>query len=735
MIKILAIDDNNDNLVVLHALLSATFPDVIYTTASSGREGIEKARSEEPDLVLLDLVMPGMDGFETCRILKEDARLQRVPVIILTAESTDSSSRIRSLQLGADSFLSKPVVEAELIAVVTTMIRVKQSEDVVLREKLLLEHTVAERTKALQEQLEELRQADRELKKLYADQEMTKQATLNLMEDLRSEIDQRKRSEETLKESQKKFMELSILFRSISDNMTDMLWAKDLGKRFIFANKAVCDKLLVAQDTNEPVGKGDMFFVNRQRSLHPDNPVWHTFGELCIDSDQVVMDSGKPGQFDEYGNIQGKFIFLDVRKAPLYDVNGNLIGTVGSAQDITNEREISRQLAQSEQQMSTLVSNLPGMVYRCLDGYSGKMLFVSDGCYSVTGYRREEFIDHRTVLFNDLVLEEYRETVLQKWQEVLTRGELYEGEYPIRTATGEVKWVWERCRGIYSDEGDILYLEGYIEDISARRTAEEALKKLNNELEQRVLERTVQLETSNQYLEASNKELEAFSYSVSHDLRAPLRAIDGFTRILYEDYLPLFDSEGKRVCSVIQENAIRMGQLIDDLLALSRLNRADMHLTLINMENLAKIVYQEISTDEDKRRTEFKITHVHAAYGDQILVRQVMVNLISNAIKFSSQRDLSEITFSSYIQQDMIVYSLSDNGAGFDMKYADKLFGAFQRLHSVKEFDGTGIGLAIVQRIIHRHGGKVWAAGEVDKGASFSFSLPLKIEKKIEFQK
>ncbi|MCX6266940.1 MAG: response regulator [Bacteroidetes bacterium] len=653
MIKILAIDNNNDNLVVLHALIANTFPDVVYSFAQSGMEGIEKARSAAPDLIFLDLVMPEMDGFETCRVLKEDQNLQRIPVIILTAERADTSSRIRALQLGADSFLSKPVVEAELIAVVSTMIRVKQSEDLILREKQMLEETVAERTKTLQLQLEELKKKEQELKKSYSDLETTKLATFNLMEDLKAEVDQRKRSEETLQESQKKFMELSIMFRSISDNMTDMLWAKDLEKKFIFANKSVCDNLLIAKDTEEPVGKGDMFFAKRQREAHPENPEWHTFGELCIDSDQIILDSGVPGQFDEYGNVQGNFLFLDVRKSPLYDINGNMIGTVGSAQDCTSEREMSNQLAQSEQQLSTLVSNLPGMVYRCRDGYEGEMLFVSDGCLTVTGFAREDFIDRRTISFNHIILEDYREKKYSKWHEVLAQGEMYEGEYPIKTASGEIKWVWERSRGIYNNKGEVLYIEGYIEDISARRAAEEVIKKMNDELEHRVLERTVQLE-------ASNRELEAFSYSVSHDLRAPLRAIDGFTRILFEDYLSLFDEEGKRICSVIQENAVRMGQLIDDLLSLSRLNRTDMHLTRINVDNLAKTVYHEIASEEEKQRTNFISDNVHDALGDHVLVRQVLVNLIGNAIKFSSHREHAEISLTSEKQYGMVVFCIRD---------------------------------------------------------------------------
>jgi PAS domain S-box-containing protein len=721
MIKILAIDDNNDNLVVLRAMLTISFPDVLFSAACSGKEGIEKAGSERPDLILLDLVMPGMDGFETCKILKGNKELNRIPIVILTAEKTDAASRIRALELGADSFLSKPVVEAELIAVVTTMIRVKQSEDTVRREKELLEQTVAERTKALQLQVEELKRTDQELKKSYAELETTKLASLNMMEDLKEEVDQRKRSEEILKESQQKFRDLSILFRSISDNMTDMLWAKDLSRKYIFANKAICDNLLIAQDTEEPIGKDDLFFATRQRDLHPDNPVYHTFGELCMDSDEVVQNSKKSEKFDEFGNVKGKFVFLDVRKSPLYDLNGNMIGIVGSAQDVTNEREMSKQLAQSELQMSTLVGNLPGMVYRCLNERDWTMLFVSDGCLTVTGYTREDFVDNRMVLYNSLILEEYREPVWQKWQEVLAIGEMYDDEYRIRTASGEIKWVWERGRGIYSEQGDVLYLEGYIVDISDRKAAEDVILRMNDELELRVLERTSQLQEA-------NKELEAFSYSVSHDLRAPLRAIDGFTRILFEDYQPKLDEEGKRVCSVIQDNAIKMGQLIDDLLALSRLNRSDLHLTMINMEHLVRMVFNETTSTEDKQRINFTTSAKHPAMGDNVLLRQVVVNLLGNAVKFSSQRKTAEISFTSEINQEMAVYCISDNGAGFDMKYSDKLFGAFQRLHSVKEFEGTGIGLAIVQRIVHRHGGKVWAEGEVDKGASFYFSLPLKPE-------
>ncbi len=251
----------------------------------------------------------------------------------------------------------------------------------------------------------------------------------------------------------------------------------------------------------------------------------------------------------------------------------------------------------------------------------------------------------------------------------------------------------------------------------ARAVAE--IKALNHELEQRVAERTAELE-------AANKELEAFSYSVSHDLRTPLRAIDGFSNILLEDYRDKLDDEGKRLLNVVRNNTSRMGQLIDDILQFSRTGRTEITLAEIDMEKMAHTVFEELHPTVAADKLQLEIEHLPPARGDSAMMHQVFVNLLSNAIKFSRNREPARIKVGSSIEGGDAVYYVQDNGAGFDMQYAGKLFGVFQRLHGVTEFEGTGIGLAIVKRIITRHGGRVWAEGKINEGATIYFALPTK---------
>ena len=243
------------------------------------------------------------------------------------------------------------------------------------------------------------------------------------------------------------------------------------------------------------------------------------------------------------------------------------------------------------------------------------------------------------------------------------------------------------------------------------------LAKHHEHLEELVESRTAKLLVA-------NKELEAFAYSVSHDLRAPLRAVDGFTRILMEEYVEKLDAEGKRLGVVIQENTERMSELIDDILNLSRLGRTAMRFSEIDMKKLVNTIYHEATSPEDRERIEFNVSNLPGAVGDPTMMRQVWMNLIYNAIKFSTHREQAVISVTCREEEDKLIYCIKDNGAGFDMRYKDKLFGLFQRLHRESEFKGTGVGLAIVQRIIHRHDGKVWGVGEVDKCAMFYFSLP-----------
>jgi light-regulated signal transduction histidine kinase (bacteriophytochrome) len=233
-------------------------------------------------------------------------------------------------------------------------------------------------------------------------------------------------------------------------------------------------------------------------------------------------------------------------------------------------------------------------------------------------------------------------------------------------------------------------------------------------------------------LEATNKELESFSYSVSHDLRAPLRALNGFSRMIEEDYASILDDEAKRLLGNIQYNAKKMSTLIDDLLAFSKLGRKEVQKSKINTDALVKNVLEEINTSTSYHAA-IKINSLPAADADYALLHQVWINLISNAIKYSSKKEKPEVIIGSTETENEIVFFVKDNGAGFNMKYAEKLFGIFQRLHKPTEFEGTGIGLAIVQRIITKHGGRIWAEAEINKGATFYFTLPKKTNKIFDY--
>jgi light-regulated signal transduction histidine kinase (bacteriophytochrome) len=322
-------------------------------------------------------------------------------------------------------------------------------------------------------------------------------------------------------------------------------------------------------------------------------------------------------------------------------------------------------------------------------------------------------------------------------------------DYPlsIRNSSGQVIDVLYNASLYKNDAGEVQGIFAAARDVTALRRAEKELKVAHDELELRVEERTDELKRANnaleleiherkeveklialrtKLLEVTNKELESFSYSVSHDLRAPLRAIDGYSRMILRDQRDHLNDDAKRKFDLIRSNTQMMGKLIDDLLAFSRLGRLEINMTRLDMEGLVNDIWMELQIINPDRRIDFKVDKVPASKGDRTLIKQVYSNLLSNAVKYTKNRDKARIETGGYKRENENVYYVKDNGVGFDMDYYDKLFGVFQRLHSADEYEGTGVGLAIVQRIIHRHGGSVWAEGQVEEGAAFYFTLPIK---------
>ena len=350
-----------------------------------------------------------------------------------------------------------------------------------------------------------------------------------------------------------------------------------------------------------------------------------------------------------------------------------------------------------------------------VDSATGRFLRINQRYGEMVGYSHEELL---ALDFQSLTHAEDLPEDLANMDR-LRAGEIREFTMEKRylRKDGSTAWVSLTVSPMWAPGERPTTHIAVVQDVTARRRAQEEIRLLNEALEERVVRRTAELE-------ASNRELEAFSYSVSHDLRAPLRAVEGFSAMVVNRYAGSLDGEGRRLLGVVRKNAQRMDLLIEDLLAFSRMGRKEMRVGRLDMAALARAAFEEVVDAEGRGRVTFRVGNLPDAAGDPALIRQVWINLLSNAVKFSSRGERAVVEVDGALEGDRAAYFVRDDGVGFDMAHAEKLFGVFQRLHGMTEFEGTGVGLALVQRIVQRHGGRVWATGKVGQGATFSFELP-----------
>jgi len=500
---------------------------------------------------------------------------------------------------------------------------------------------------------------------------------------------ERKLADETLRLSEKRY-------RTFIDSTSDYVFLKDDQFKHLVANLAYCKSYNKTE--KDILGCTDF-------DLMPED-----FASTCeITDKQVIAINGMVISEERWDDKT-----FEACKFPVEYQKGK-IGVGGFVRDITERKRAEKALIFAHNELENLHNNLGEAIFS-IDTVKNEMTQVSFAHEDIFGYPVKDFFMN-SQLWYECILEEDK-PIFDAGFPFLMSGQKVQHEIRIVRADGQIRWIEAKLSPTLDDNGKLAHIDGFASDITERKQVQEEIKMLNAELEERVSDRTIELQ-------ATIKEMETFSYSVSHDLRAPLRAIDGFTRILVEDYEQKLDAEGKRLCSMIRDNTHRMGQLIDDLLTFSRLSRVSLNISKFEMNTLIRSVYNEITLPETRQRIDFQLGKIASVPADGILLRQVWINLISNAIKFSSSRETAVIRISCKQYKNMVVYEIKDNGVGFDMKYIDKLFGVFQRLHSVKDFEGTGVGLAIVQHIIIRHGGKAWAEGEVNNGATFYFSLPV----------
>jgi PAS domain S-box-containing protein len=407
-------------------------------------------------------------------------------------------------------------------------------------------------------------------------------------------------------------------------------------------------------------------------------------------------------------------VMLFAQQSAIFLENNALIEELQDYSEQLEQRVTARthELAESQKQYRRIVETAQEGIWTV--DHESKTTFANARLAEMLGYTIDEVIGVSTATF---IHEKDRELAHRQGQQ---RRQGATNQYELRLQRKDTSELWTlmSVTPLTDDGGQYIGALAMVADITARKQAEEEILKLNAELEQRVIERTAQLRVVNQ-------ELEAFSYSVSHDLRAPLRVMDGFSLALLEDYAEHLDTQALDYLNRIRNGAQRMGQLIDSLLKLSQLSRAELRLESINLSEMIRTIGAELEEQYPQRHVELKVQDELVVKADKNLLHAALINLLNNAWKFTSKKPDARVEFGLTENQGKQAYFIRDNGVGFDMAHVKKLFGAFQRLHSATEFEGTGIGLATVGRIFHRHGGEIWAEGVVDEGATFYFTFEM----------
>jgi PAS domain S-box-containing protein len=699
---ILAIDDNQDNLTTLKAMIAEAFPGARVLIALEGKKGLDLAQSEDPDVILLDIVMPGLDGFEVCRRLKADSWLRLIPVIFVTAQQGDRQSRIKALEVGGEAFLTKPIEEAELTAQIRAMAKIKAGMVSQRQEKERLAALVAERTRELNRELAGHHAAEAARQQATQKLLSSQAATLNLLEDLKAENDSRRKSEEALSRAKDDW-------ERTFDAVPDLICLLDSGHTILRVNQAMADKLGVS--SKAAVGLKCYQCVHGLEAP-PD---------FCPHA--RLLEDQQPHDGDVHEDRLGGDFHITC--TPLFDQSGKLLGSVHVARDITASKQAIRALRQNETMLrdAQLVAGLGSYSFDLVAGLwsSSEVLDQILGIdaafeHSFSGWLRLVHPDDRQMM------QEYFTA------EVVGKRGRFDKEYRVvRNNDQAVRWVHGMGKLEIDGQDRVVKMIGTIQDITEHKRAEFELEQYRNHLEVLVDKRTAELAEARDQAQAANRAKSVFLANMSHELRTPLTAILGFSQIMSrERNIPVQEQHN---LGIILRSGEHLLALINDILDLSKIDagRSEVDTHNVALDELFRDVVNMMRMRAEAKGLQLMLSQSadlpRFVCTDSGKLRQIIINLVGNAIKFtSSGQVVIRLAAKSIPTGHQLSCEVEDSGVGIAQGDLERIFLPFEQTGN-KQLEGTGLGLAITRQYVEMLGGRISADSTLGKGSCFRFII------------